>query len=154
MTPPMGEREPYWGTVRCVDKAAKLYLEQDRSGQGLQRHHPHPEHGFVADLDIVFAGEGQLAVGAHAEHREAGGYRLYRIAVAHVYRQIVFGDQEPSGRIDVKGARVDPAGFDVLDRRRLAGRLIDPVDDDAVFAALENLLALKLGRRLGAIGPV
>src|SRR5215471_5316954 len=34
----------------------------------LQRHHSHPEHGFVADLDIVFAREGQLAVVTDAEH--------------------------------------------------------------------------------------
>ena len=34
----------------------------------LQRHHTHPEHGFVADIDIVFAREGQLAVVADAEN--------------------------------------------------------------------------------------
>ena len=33
-----------------------------------RRHHTHPEHGFVADIDIVFAREGQLAVVADAEN--------------------------------------------------------------------------------------
>src|SRR6516164_11321362 len=37
----------------------------------LQWYHPHPEHGFVADVDIVFAHEGQLAVIANAEHRQS-----------------------------------------------------------------------------------
>src|SRR3954447_15731465 len=36
---------------------------------GCQRHHAHPEHGLVTDIDIVFAQEGQLAVIADAEHR-------------------------------------------------------------------------------------
>jgi hypothetical protein len=45
-------------------------------------------------------------------------------------------------------------GLDVLYRRRLAGGLIDRVHDDAVFTALENWLAFKLGCRLGTICPV
>src|SRR4030095_14106460 len=35
-----------------------------------------------------------------------------------------------------------------------AGGLIDRVDDDAVFATLEDLLALKLDGLLGAVGPI
>ena len=45
-------------------------------------------------------------------------------------------------------------GIGVLDRLRLAGGLIDRVHDDAVLAAFEHLLALKLGRRLGAVRPI
>jgi hypothetical protein len=52
----------------------------------------------------------------------------------------------------VRGVKL--LGFDMLDRFRLAGGLIDRVHDDAVFTALENLLALELHRGLGAIGPV
>src|SRR6516165_12235316 len=40
----------------------------------LQRHHPHPEHHLVADVDVVFTHEGQLAVVADTKHRQAGGY--------------------------------------------------------------------------------
>src|SRR5437588_4717431 len=54
----------------------------------------------------------------------------------------------------MKGARVEFVGFGGLDRPRFAGRLIDCVDDDAVLAALEDLLALKLDGLLGAIGAV
>src|SRR6516165_5116318 len=39
----------------------------------LQRHHPHPEHRLVADVDIVLPNKGQLAVVADAKYREAGG---------------------------------------------------------------------------------
>jgi len=87
----------------------------------LQRHHPHPEHHLVADVDVVFAHEGQLAVVADAKHRQAGGYCLHRIAVPHVHRQVVLRDQKAAARVDVKGARVDLLRLDVLDRSRLAG---------------------------------
>jgi hypothetical protein len=66
----------------------------------------------------------------------------------------VFGDQHASARVDVKGARVYRASLDVLDRGRFAGGLIDRVHHDAVFAAFEYPLALKLDRRLGAIRSV
>jgi hypothetical protein len=52
----------------------------------LQRHHPHPEHCLVADIDIVLARECQLAVIANTEHRQACGYWLYRIAVPDIHR--------------------------------------------------------------------
>src|SRR5882762_11670067 len=73
----------------------------------LQRHHPHPEHRLVTDIDIVLARESQLAVTANTEHRQASGYCVYRLTVPHVYRQIVLRYQEAPARIDVKGARVD-----------------------------------------------
>jgi hypothetical protein len=120
----------------------------------LQGHHPHPEHGFVADVDIVLAYESQLAVIAHAQHREAGGYCLDRIAVPHIHRQVVLRDQQASARVDVKSARVYFLGLDMLDRGRLAGGLVDRVNHDAVFTAFEDLLSLKLYRGLGAIGPI
>ena len=44
-----------------------------------------------------------------------------------------------------------PRCFDVLDRLRLAGRLVDREHDNAVFAALEDLLPLII---LGLLGPV
>src|SRR6201984_1127018 len=115
----------------------------------LQRHHPHPEHGFVADVDIVLAHERQLAVIADAEHREASRHCRYRIALPHIDRQVMLRNQHAPAWINVKRARVYLLGLDVLYRRRLAGGLIDRVHDDAVFTTLENLLSLKLGRRLG-----
>ena len=59
----------------------------------LQRHHPHPEHCLVADIDIVLARERQLAVIANTEYRQARGYWLYRIAIPHIHRQIVLRHQ-------------------------------------------------------------
>ena len=59
----------------------------------LQRHHPHPEHCLVADIDIVLARERQLAVIADTEDRQARGYWLYGIAVPHIHRQIVLCHQ-------------------------------------------------------------
>jgi hypothetical protein len=72
----------------------------------LQWYHPHPEHGFVADVDIVFAHEGQLAFIANAEHRQASRHCLHRIPILHIDRQIMFSDQQASARVDVKGTRV------------------------------------------------
>src|ERR1041384_506113 len=54
----------------------------------------------------------------------------------------------------MKGARVEFVGIGVLDRPRFAGRLVNCVDDDAVLAAFEDLLALELDGLLGAIGTV
>jgi hypothetical protein len=104
----------------------------------LQRHHPHPEHHLVADVDVVFAHEGQLAVAADAKHRQAGRYCLYRIAVPHIHRQIVLRDQNAAARIYVKGAGVDLLRLDVLDRSWLAGGLIDRIHDDAVSPPLKT----------------
>ena len=112
----------------------------------LQRHHSHPEHGPVADIDIVRAHEDQLAVIAHPKHRQAGGDCLNRITVPYIYRQIVLADQQASARVDMKCTRVYLLRLDVLDRRRLAGGLIDRIDDDAVFTAFEDWLTLKLRR--------
>src|SRR6516162_3042160 len=120
----------------------------------LQRHHPHPEHHLVADVDVVFTHEGQLAVVADTKHRQAGGYWRCRIAVPHIHWQIVLRDQNAAARVDVKGAGVDLLRLDVLDRSWLAGGLIDRIHDDAVFTALEDWLALKLDRGLGTDCPV
>jgi len=119
----------------------------------LQRHHTHPEHGFVADIDVVFAHECQLAIIADAEHRQACGYCLYRVTITHIDRKIVLRDQQAATRVDVKGARVDLLGLDVLDQGRLAGRLVDRISDDAVFATFEDLLTLKLDCRLARFAP-
>ncbi len=45
-------------------------------------------------------------------------------------------------------------GFDVLDLHGLAGGLVDRVHHDAVFAALENFLAVDIDRVLGAIRSI
>jgi hypothetical protein len=76
------------------------------------------------------------------------------VIVLHVDRKIVLGHEHASTWIDVERAWMDGSGLDVLDRARLAGRLIDRVDDDTVLAALEHLLALEIDRVLGAIGPI
>ena len=76
------------------------------------------------------------------------------VFIASPSRTFVLRDQQAPARVYVKGARVYLLGFDVLDRCRLAGGLIDRIHHDAVFAALEDLLTLKLGRRLGTIYPV
>src|SRR5437867_3928053 len=61
---------------------------ETRSTAALQPHHAHPEHEFVADLDVVLAHERELAVVADAQHGQAGGQRPYRVAVFDVHRQI------------------------------------------------------------------
>src|SRR5205814_3063509 len=96
----------------------------------------------------------ELAVVADAEHRKPGGYRLDRVALPDIERQIVLRHQQTPARVDVESARVDLLGIGVLDRLRLAGRLIDRVDHDAVLAALEHLLALIVDRLFGAVGAV
>src|SRR5207302_2607374 len=108
-----------------------------RFPRSLQLHHPHPEHGLATDIDVVLAYEGELAVVADAEDRQTGRDGPDRVAVSHVHWKIVLGHEHASTRIDVERAWMDGAGLDVLDRARLAGGLIDRVDDDAVLAALE-----------------
>jgi hypothetical protein len=66
----------------------------------------------------------------------------------------VLRDKQAPTWVNMKGARVNLLGLDVLDRCQCAIRLVDRVHDDAVFAAFEYLLALKFDRGLGAIGPV
>src|SRR5262249_55526630 len=63
-------------------------------------------------------------------------------------------DQQAPTRVDVKSSRVYLPGFDVLDRCRFAGGLVDRIYDDAVFTPLEDLLALKLRRGVGTVCPV
>src|SRR5262245_49272679 len=101
----------------------------------LQRHHPHPEHGLAAYVDVVLADEAERAVVADSEDRQPGGKGPDRVAVSHGHRTIVLSNEHAPTRIDVKRAGMDGARLDVLDRRWLAGRLVDRVDDDAVLAA-------------------
>ena len=108
-----------------------------------QWHHSHPEHGLVADIDIVFAGESQLAVVAHAKHRQTCGYRLYRVPVPHIDRQVMLCDEQPPARVDMKSATVNAARIDVLDQARLTSRLLDRVYSEIVFSAGEDALALE-----------
>src|SRR5580765_4596436 len=90
----------------------------------LQLDHTHPEHGLAADVDVVLAYEGELAVVADAEDRQTGRHGPDCVAVSHVHWKIVLGHEHPSTWIDVERAWVDGSGLDVLDRARLAGRLI------------------------------
>ena len=76
------------------------------------------------------------------------------VFIASPSRTFVLRDQQAPARVYVKGARVYLLGFDVLDRCRLAGGWVDGVDDDAIFAPLEDLLALKLRRGLGTVCPI
>src|SRR5438034_5971492 len=120
----------------------------------LQLHHPHPEHGLAGHVDIVLADEGELAVVAHAEHRQTGRDGPDRVAVSHVDRKIVLGHEHASTRIDVKRARMDGARLDVLDRRWFAGGLVDRVHHDTLLATPEHLLALVIHRVLGTTRPI
>src|SRR5437762_8186057 len=120
----------------------------------LELDHSHPEHRLAADVDVVLACEGELAVVADAEDRQTGWNRPDRVAISHVHWKIMLGHEHAPARIDVKRARMDGARLDVLDRGRLAGRLIDRVHHDAVLAALEYLLALEVDGVLGTIRPV
>jgi hypothetical protein len=47
-------------------------------------------------------------------------------------------DEEPPGGIDMEGAAMDAAGVDVLDRVRLAGQGVNPIDGERIFAADED----------------
>src|SRR3954467_3612188 len=109
-----------------------------------ERDHAHPEHQGLADIDVVLARELELAVGADAENGQPRLHRAHLVAIAHVDRQVMLRDQQAAARVDMEGARMDAARLDVLDRLRLAGALIDRIDDDAVLAALEHLLAFEL----------
>src|SRR5206468_1089989 len=86
--------------------------------------HTHPEHGLAADVDVVLAYEGELAIVADAEDRQTGRECTDRVAVPHVHWKIVLGHEHASAWIDVERAWMDGAGLGVLDRARLAGRLI------------------------------
>src|SRR5262245_26866761 len=125
-----------------------------RADVSLQLNHAHPEHGLAANVDVVLACEGELAIVADAEDRQTGWDGPDRVAVSHVHRKIVLGHEHAPTWIDVKRARMDGARLDVLDRSRLAGGLVDRVHHDAVLAALEHPLALEFHRVLRAIRSI
>src|SRR5882724_8003232 len=103
----------------------QYYRSRAKGRERLQLDHAHPEHGLAADVDVVLAYEGELAVVADAEDGQTGWDVPDRVAVSHVHRKIVLGHEHASTRIEVKRARMDGARLDVLDRGRLAGGLVD-----------------------------
>src|SRR5690349_19904020 len=125
--------------VRTGPGTRAMQKDELRHSGLLERHHAHPEHNFAADIDVVLAHEGELAVISDAKHGKAGSYSANLVAFAHVHRQVVLHYHHAPTRIDVKRARMDTTRFDVLNGIRLAGRRVDRVNDDAVFAAFENL---------------
>src|SRR5262249_21121613 len=56
-------------------------------------------------------------------------------------------NQHASGRIDSEGAQLDSASVGVLDQRRLASRLINGPDRDAILAASRHFLAVNCHSR-------
>ncbi|MNC90626.1 hypothetical protein D3C83_67480 [compost metagenome] len=60
-------------------------------------------------------------------------------------------DQQAPAGVDVKGARMNGACFDVLNRCRLAGFLVYRVHDDVVLAAFQYTLACYLDGGPGTI---
>src|SRR6516162_9695985 len=120
----------------------------------LMLHHAHPKHRLVADIDIVFANEIELAVVVYSEHREAGWYDTDRSPLFDRQRHDMGGDQYAPAGVDVKCSAVDAARIDMLDEGRLAGGGIDLVDGDRILCTREYGLALDLHRRGGAIDGV
>jgi len=88
--------------------------------------HSQPEELAGAHLDVVLAQEAKRAVIGDAEQRKAarpvprsaGSIRCRR---AHGMSR----DEEPTARIDVKGAAVDAGGIDRLNPHRFAAPRID-----------------------------
>ncbi len=80
------------------------------------------------------------------QRRHTPGFRLNGRGEPFLARPLFFC--LPSRRRrhhDVERATVDAARVNVLDRRRLAGRLVDRKDHERVFATREDLLALDPG---------
>ena len=70
----------------------------------LQINDPHPEHVFVADVDIDFAHEAQQAVVTNPEQRQAGRHCADTVAVAHVAAEDVCSHQQAPRRVNAEGA--------------------------------------------------
>ncbi len=100
-----------------------------------QRDYAAPELVFAAHVHIVLAHEVELAVGAVA-------YREWNLARC---------DQHACARIEPEGAQRNATAVDVLDQRRLAGRLVDRERRDAVLTTSKHLLAFELHRGGGAV---
>ena len=101
-------------------------------------HHAHPKHRLVADIDIVFANEIELAVVVYPEHREAGRYDTDRSPLFDRQRHDMGGDQHAPAGVDVKCSAVDAARIDMLDQARLAGRRVDRIRREIVFSAKQH----------------
>src|SRR5579872_6055775 len=117
-------------------------------------HHAHPEHLPIADINIVFAREVELAVGTDAEHGQAGGHLANRVTIAHRQAHDVRRHKQPPARIDVEIAAMDAARIDVLDRARLAGYRVQRKHRQRVLAADEHLPAAALDRGVGAVRDI
>src|SRR5258708_21930133 len=143
-------------TARTRGKSPLPTLPRKRGGESLlrQRDHAAPELVFAAHVHIVLAHEVELAVGTDAVNREAGGERLDSGAVAYREWNLARCDQHASSRIQPEGAQRNAAAVDVLDQRRLAGRLVDRERRDAVLATSKHLLAFELHRGGGAVGNI
>src|SRR5262249_51168393 len=116
-------------------------------GRSRKGHHAAPELGPAAYVDVVFSYEVELAVAADTEHGKPSGQRLKLSAVAHQQRLDAGRNQHASGRIDSEGAQLDSASVGVLDQRRLASRLINGPDRDAILAASRHFLAVNCHSR-------
>ena len=122
---------------------------------GMGLNHSQPEELAGAHLDVVLAQEAKRAVIGDAEQRKAarpvprsaGSIRCRR---AHGMSR----DEEPTARIDVKGAAVDAGGIDRLNPHRFAAPRIDRKHRDRILTADGHTLAPHTGRRGGAIGDI
>jgi hypothetical protein len=88
--------------------------------------HSHPEELAGAHLDLVLAQEAESAVIGEAEQRKAAR-SVPRFAGSTRCRR-AYGmsrDEEPTARIDVKGAAVDAGGIERLNSHRFAAPRID-----------------------------
>ena len=63
-------------------------------------------------------------------------------------------DQQPAARVDVEGAAMDAAGVDMLDRVGLAGRGVDRINRERVFAAGKDALRPLPDRARGAVRDI
>jgi len=110
-----------------------------------------PNQLGIEHLPLIF---NVLAVDPNSEHRQAGRFVSNRCALLHEERPQVRGDEHAATWIDVEGSSMDAVGDGVLDRCGRAGRHIDGVHPDVVFALREHTLALDVDGRVGAIRHV
>ena len=116
--------------------------------------HAHPQHRPVADIDVVFAHEVEPAVGIDPEDGEARRYGAQGRAVLDRERHDMGGDRQAAGRVDMKRPAVNAARINVLDQARLAGRPVDRIHREIVFAADKDGFTVEFRSRRGAIDRV